>query len=54
MVFQIDTMMIERSENLKDSDIGKWTFIDKESHAGPYRSRREAENAFGDVIQRKD
>jgi len=51
MIFQIDTMMIERSSTLEDRDIGRWCFLVEGNYKGFYRYRREAEKAYRLVIE---
>ena len=50
MVFPIDTSMIEGSNKLKDSDIGKWCFYINGSLFGFCDTRKEAEALFGQAI----
>ena len=51
MIFQIDTTMIERSSTLEPRDIGTWCFLVDGTYQGFYRSRREAERAYGHVVK---
>lgn len=50
MVFPIDTEMVERSSTLEDSDIGKWCFYINGALCGFCRTRRDAEDLYGQAL----
>tara|TARA_R100001377_G_C3182971_1_gene107397 strand:- start:815 stop:970 length:156 start_codon:yes stop_codon:yes gene_type:complete len=50
MVFPIDTSMVENTSELTSRDIGKWCFYINGSLVGFFRTRVEAETAFGQTL----
>ena len=50
MVFTIDTSMAENTSGLTSRDIGKWCFYINGSLVGFFRTRVEAETAFGQTL----
>lgn len=50
MIFQIDTMMIDRSSTLEESDLGKFCFLVNGAICGFCETRQEAESLYGSFI----
>lgn len=49
MIFQVDTSVVIR-HNLANRDLGKWCFLCNGGLVGFYRSRKEAENLYAQML----